>query len=85
MYKLKHNVDRSIDRYKARLVATGFHQEVGLDYEETFRPVIKKYTYLILALATHQGWSLRQLHAKNAFLYGHLKEEAYMSQIISFC
>uniref|UniRef100_A0A2N9GK89 Reverse transcriptase Ty1/copia-type domain-containing protein n=1 Tax=Fagus sylvatica TaxID=28930 RepID=A0A2N9GK89_FAGSY len=81
VYKLKYNSDETIARYKARLVAKGFHQQYGVDFDETFSPVIKPPTVrLVLSLAVSLNWPLRQLDVKNAFLHGALKEEVYMTQ-----
>ena len=60
VFKIKLNSDRNIARYKARLVAKGFHQQVGIDYSETFSPVIKTATVrLILAITVSCNWPLR--------------------------
>ncbi|KAM0972168.1 hypothetical protein ACFX2A_020331 [Malus domestica] len=81
VYRIKWKSDGSIDRYKARLVAKSFHQQPGIDYDETFSPVVKLATIrTVLSLAISNHWSVRQLDVKNAFLHGHLKEEVYMSQ-----
>ncbi|BBN67240.1 hypothetical protein Prudu_20S000300 [Prunus dulcis] len=78
---IKKNADGTISRYKARLVAQGFSQEYGLDYEETFSPVVRHTTVrLILGLAVNFQWELRQLDVKNAFLHGELQEEVFMKQ-----
>nr|GEV68539.1 putative reverse transcriptase, RNA-dependent DNA polymerase, Gag-polypeptide of LTR copia-type [Tanacetum cinerariifolium] len=77
--KFKYKSTGEIERYKARLVAKRFSQRDGIDFEETFSPVVKMVTIrCVISLFVHNNWLLFQLDVKNAFLYGDLYEDMYM-------
>ncbi|GKC54903.1 ribonuclease H-like domain-containing protein [Tanacetum coccineum] len=79
IYKIKFRSSGEIDRYKARLVAQGFGQKKGIDYEETFSLVVKMVTVrCLLNIVVSMSWPVFQLDVNNAFLYGDLEEVIFM-------
>jgi hypothetical protein len=76
VYKIKHAVDESINKCKARFVARGLSQREGEDYDETFSPV-SRYTSIraIIYFTSSMGWSLHQMDVKTIFLNGVIEEE----------
>ncbi|CAL9244028.1 unnamed protein product, partial [Arabidopsis halleri] len=81
LFRHKFKADGTLSRYKARLVANGKSQQLGIDCEETFSPVVKPATIrLVFDVATAKDWPLHQLDVKNAFLHGDLQETVYMHQ-----
>ena len=69
VFKIKRKADGSIEKYKARLVAKGFKQKQGIDYTETFSPVVKYVTLrMVIAITKYFDWSLYQLDVVTAFL-----------------
>lgn len=85
VFKIKEKTDGSIDRFKARLVARGFNQQFGVDYNETFSAVVR-FTSIrtILAVAANRRMKLKQFDIKTAFLNGKLDDVVYMKQPIGF-
>lgn len=85
VYKLEYELDGSFDQYKACLVAKAFNQTQGIDYFETFNPVVKALTILIvLTLVLSFWWSIQQLDIQNAFLNGDLEEQVFISRPSGF-
>ncbi len=74
-----------MERYNARLVARGFTQTYGVDYNKTFAPVAKFTSiHCILALAALEDMEIHQMDVKTTFLNGKLEEEIYMEQLQGF-
>jgi len=81
VFRVKQKADGSVDRYKARLVARGFTQRAGVDYDETFSSVARFDTIRsVLSVAATERMFVSQFDVKTAFLYGTLDEDIYMRQ-----
>ena len=71
----------NIIRNKTRLVAQGYRQEDGIDYEETFAPVARlEVIRMLLAFASYKNFVLYQMEVKSSFLNGYIMEEVYVEQ-----
>lgn len=81
IFKTKYRADGEIQKYKARIVAKGYSQEQGVDYDEVFSPVARIETVrMLLALAAHRRWKVYHLDVKSAFLNGDIHEDVYVEQ-----
>ena len=63
-----------------RLVARGFIQQEGVDFDDAFAPVARMESVHLVALAAQEGWRVHHMDVKSAFLNGDLKEEVYVHQ-----
>ncbi len=81
VFKIKHGVHGEVERYKAIVMARGFTQTYGVDYNETFALVAKFVSiHCILALAAIEDMEIHQMDVKITFLNGDLEKEIYMEQ-----
>jgi hypothetical protein len=81
IFKIKHVVDGSIDKYKETFMARGFSKKEGEDYDYAFAPV-SRYTSIstIISLASSMGWSLHHMDVKTTFLNGVIEEQVYIEK-----
>jgi hypothetical protein len=81
VFKLKRDEVGAIVKHKAHLVARGFMQREGIDFDDTFAPVARmKSMRLLFALAAQESWCVHHMDVKSAFLNGDLKEKVYVHQ-----
>ena len=81
IFKRKLGADGNIASYKARLVAQGYSQKFGVDYQDTFSPVVRfESIRTILCVSTKLDLQVHQMDVSSAFLNGHLEENLYMQQ-----
>ena len=78
----KQGADGQVTHFKAWLVSQGFSQWEGVDYSETFAPVVKSASLRVfLAICAQYGWCIQQMDIKSVYLNGVLSEDIYMSQL----
>nr|GFC91118.1 Gag-Pol polyprotein [Tanacetum cinerariifolium] len=81
LWKNKRDEENTVIRNKSRLVAKGYVQKEGVDFEESFAPVARlEAVRLFIAYDAHKSFTIYQMDVKTAFLYGPLKEEVYVNQ-----
>ena len=81
MFKLKLNLNDTVAKHKARLVARGFLQKPGIDYFEVYALVARiEIVRLVVAMASNHNWALFYIDAKSTFLNGPLEESVFVTQ-----
>jgi hypothetical protein len=80
VFKLKKDELSTVIKHKARLVARGFVQQEGIDYNDAFAPMVRMESVIVLMLAAQEGWHIHHMDVQSAFLNGDLKEEVYVQQ-----
>ena len=86
IFKKKTDADGNVTIYKARLVAKGFWQVQGVDYDETFSPIVMlKSVWIMLAIAAFYNYEIWQMDVKTAFLNGFLKKRVVYDATRRFC
>jgi hypothetical protein len=81
IFKIKHVADGIIEKFKARFVARGFSQREGVDYKETFSPVVRYASIrVVISIASSHGWRIHQMDVKTTFLNAIIEEEVYIEK-----
>nr|GEY42946.1 Gag-Pol polyprotein [Tanacetum cinerariifolium] len=81
LWKNKRDEENTVIRNKSRLVAKGYAQKEGVDFEESFAPVARlKAVRLFIVYVAHKSFTVYQMYVKTAFLYGPLKDKVYVNQ-----
>ena len=81
VYKIKHDSNGNIDKFKARYVAKGFKQIEEIEYSDAFAPTSKPETFkILLALSAIENFFLKQMDVKAAYLHPKIDEEVYLEQ-----
>lgn len=81
IYRVKHNANDEIARYKARLLVQGFNQREGVDHDKIFSPIVRFDTIrAVVSIAANEKLELAQFDVKTAFLNGVIEEEIYTQQ-----
>jgi hypothetical protein len=79
LYKIKHAVDGSIEKFKARFVARGFSQKEGVDYKETLATVARNTSIrVVMSLVAFMGWRIHQMDVKTTLVIRIIEEEVYV-------
>ena len=85
MFRNKLDENGIIVRNNARLVAKSYNQEEGIDYDETFTPIVKlEAIWMLLAFTCARNFKLFQMDVKSAFLIGYIMEKIYVEQLLGF-
>jgi hypothetical protein len=85
VFKVKRDEHDAVIKHKVRLVAKGYVQKQGIDFEEVFTPVARiESVRLLLALAANESWPVHHMDVKSTFLNGELEEEVYVAHAPSF-
>ena len=79
IYKTKQDAYGNVQKHKERMVARGFTQQPGIDFNETFAPIACMDTVItVLAIAAQNKWHVHQMDVMSAFLNGYLEEQVYV-------